>query len=198
MALPEHLPYIDRALTAYHADIGTASSAYVYCPFNGRSSRSTMSSSRGLGRRRRHHHQDQRHHHRRDRRRDHRGVGLGVRRARHHHAGRDQRHRGRRRLHRAHLRRRAVERIPGDVDHRGAGRLIRRRRMTMQQASRLGTTQSGSPTIRRRRSAMRSVRRPIKSASPPIRPATSRSATARRPRRQRTRICRRIGPNTSR
>ena len=36
MALPEHLPYIDRALTAYHADIGTASSAYVYCPFNGR------------------------------------------------------------------------------------------------------------------------------------------------------------------
>jgi len=36
MALPDHLPYIDRALTAYHADIGTASSAYVYCPFNGR------------------------------------------------------------------------------------------------------------------------------------------------------------------
>src|SRR6266851_620203 len=36
MALPEHLPYIDRALTAYHADIGTASSAYVTCPFNGR------------------------------------------------------------------------------------------------------------------------------------------------------------------
>jgi hypothetical protein len=36
MALPDHLPVHDRALTAYHADIGTTSSAYVYCPFNGR------------------------------------------------------------------------------------------------------------------------------------------------------------------
>ena len=36
MALPDHLPVHDRALTAYHADIGTPSSAYVYCPFNGR------------------------------------------------------------------------------------------------------------------------------------------------------------------
>ena len=36
MALPDHLPVHDRALTAYHADIGTASSTFVYCPFNGR------------------------------------------------------------------------------------------------------------------------------------------------------------------
>ena len=36
MALPDHLPVHDRALTAYHADIGSPSSAYVYCPFNGR------------------------------------------------------------------------------------------------------------------------------------------------------------------
>jgi len=36
MALPEHAPSFDRALTAYHADIGTASSAFVFCPFNGR------------------------------------------------------------------------------------------------------------------------------------------------------------------
>ena len=133
MALPEHLPYIDRALTAYHADIGTASSAYVYCPFNGRivsihyvehaavsggdAAITTKINGTTIGAT---------------------GAatiaasGSAVRRARHHHAGRDQRHRGRRRLHRARLRRRAVERVPGDVDHRGAGRLIRRRRMTMQ------------------------------------------------------------------
>jgi hypothetical protein len=36
MALPDHLPVHDRALTAYHADIGTASSAFIACPFNGR------------------------------------------------------------------------------------------------------------------------------------------------------------------
>jgi hypothetical protein len=36
MSLPDHLPVHDRALTAYHADIGTASSAFVTCPFNGR------------------------------------------------------------------------------------------------------------------------------------------------------------------
>jgi hypothetical protein len=36
MSLPEHAPAFDRALTAYHADIGTPSSAFVYCPFSGR------------------------------------------------------------------------------------------------------------------------------------------------------------------
>jgi hypothetical protein len=34
--LPDPLPVRDRTLTAYHADIGTPSRAYIYCLFNGR------------------------------------------------------------------------------------------------------------------------------------------------------------------